>query len=214
MDDEPLGGDARLSVVLHSGLHGYRDGPVEISRRQDDERVAATELQDHLLSDGPGLGSHGPAGAHTPGQRDRRHPAIGDDGRNLIGADQQRLQQAIGGSGPAEQVLEEQCGPRDARGVLEEADVADHDGRGDESGHLPQGEVPRHDGQHHADGLVGDQTQGRLDGDLLILQHRLGALGKPAKAGGALGHLALCLGEGLAHLGGHDVGDVGHLAFE
>ena len=38
-------------------------GPVEVGRREDDERVAPAELEDDLLTHRPGLGGHGPAGA-------------------------------------------------------------------------------------------------------------------------------------------------------
>ncbi len=84
------------------------DGPVEVGRRQHDERVAAPELEDDLLAHRTGLGGHRPPGPHAAGQGDRGHPAVGDDGRHLVGADQQGLEDAVGGAGPAE------AGPRAA----------------------------------------------------------------------------------------------------
>ena len=54
----------------------------------------------------------------------------------------------------------------------------------------------------------------RVDLDLFVGEHPLGVLGEPAKGAGALGHLPLGLGEGLAHLGGDRVGDVGQLGLE
>ncbi len=65
-----------------------------------------------------------------------------------------------------------------------------------------------------AEGLVGDQPQRGVHRHLLVGEHGLGVLGEPPEPAGALGHLALGLGEGLAHLGGDHVGDVGQLPLE
>ena len=133
---------------------------------------------------------------------------------HLVGADQQRLEHAGRGAGPAEQVLEEQGRPGDVGRVLEEPDVAGHQGRGREPGHLPQRVVPRHDGQHRPQRLVGDEAQRGVHQHPPVGEEALPVLGEPAEAGGALGHLPLGLGERLPHLGGDDVGDVGQLALQ
>ena len=149
VDDEAFRRDARLPVVLHPGLDRDGHGTFEVRGRQHDERVAPAQLQDDLLPDRAGLGAHGTSGPDAAGQGDGRHPVVGNDRRHLMGADQQGLQHAVRGTGPAEEVLQEQRGARDAGRVLEQADVAHHDGGGDEPCHLPQREVPRHDGQDH-----------------------------------------------------------------
>ena len=46
VDDESLGGDARLAVVDHARGDRRRRRGVDIRRRHDDERVAAAELDD------------------------------------------------------------------------------------------------------------------------------------------------------------------------
>ena len=70
--------------------------------------------------------------------------------------DEQGLEDAGGEPGPAEEVLDEQRRLGDVRGVLEQTDVAGHEGGGGEAHHLPEGEVPGHDGQDRAHGPVED----------------------------------------------------------
>ena len=59
-----------------------------------------------------------------------------------------------GKPGPPEEVLEQERRLRDVGRVLEQPDVAHHEGRRGEADHLPQREVPRHDGQHRTERLV------------------------------------------------------------
>ena len=54
VDDEALGRDAALAVVLDPGGDTDADGVVEIGRRQDHEGVAAAQLEDGLLDGASG----------------------------------------------------------------------------------------------------------------------------------------------------------------
>ena len=78
-----------------------------------------------------------------------------------------------------------------------------------------------HSGKFHgmmartgADRLVVHIRTRGAGGDRFVRQQRLGVLGEPAQAHGALRRLGAGGGERLAHLGGHDAGDVGPLALE
>ena len=55
------------------------------------------------------------------GQGHRCHPAVGDDGRDLVGADEQGLEHAVGSPGPAEQILQQQRRAGHVGGVLQQA---------------------------------------------------------------------------------------------
>src|SRR6187399_3359786 len=48
-DDEPLGGDARLAAVHDPRLDRRLDRPLDVGAGEHQERVAASQLQDHLL---------------------------------------------------------------------------------------------------------------------------------------------------------------------
>jgi hypothetical protein len=111
-----------------------------------------------------------------------------------------------GEPGPGEQILHEQGGLRHVRGVLEQPDVARHQGGGGEPHGLPEREVPRHDGQDRSQGLIADvgirrAHAARVGG--LVGQELFGVVGVIPAGGGALGDFLLRGGEGLAHLGGH-----------
>ena len=207
MDDEPLRGDTRLAVVLAAG--GRRDfgGAGEIGRRHHDERVAAAKLQHGVLDDIASRRRHGPASRATAGQGCGDDPGVAQHRLHLRRADEQGLEDALGKARPAKQLLHEQGRLGHVGGVLEQADVASHQGRGCKAHRLPQREVPGHHGQHRAERLptgVGPRRANGLRVHRFVQKHRLRVLGVVAAAGRALGDL----GQGglarLAHLGRHD----------
>ncbi len=163
----------------------------------------------------PAVGGDRHAGPLAPGQRDGGDARVLDDLGDVLGLDEQVGEDALGQPGPPEQVLDGKGGLRHVRGVLEQADVADHERRRGEADDLPHGEVPGHDRPAPRRSAGSARTDfERRGGDRLVGQQRLAVLGEPAQADSALGHLRLGGGEGLAHLGGHDAGDIGDLALE
>ena len=96
-------------------------------------------------------------GAGAAGEGDRRDPRILDHRAHLLGLDQQRLEDALGESGAAEDLLDRERALGHVRRVLEQPHVAGHERRRGEAEDLPEGEVPGHDREHRPDRLVGDQ---------------------------------------------------------
>ncbi len=153
-------------------------------------------------------------GRLAPGQRHRGDARVVDErGDSLDGT--KRLVKTPSGS-PARRNRSSMArrGLRHVGRVLEQPDVAHHERRRGEADHLPEREVPRHDGQHRAEWLVVHVGLRPAGGDRLVGQQRLGVLGEPAQADGALRHLGLGGGERLAHLGREDARHVGHLPLE
>ena len=103
---------------------------------------------------------------------------------------------------------------RDVGGVLEEADVAGHEGGGEEAEDLPEGEVPGHDGEDDAEGIVADVGLGVLGGDALGGEEAGGVVGVEAADGGAFGDFGAGGDEGFAHLGGQGDGELFEVGVE
>ena len=205
VDDEALGGDAALAVVLRPRVHRLVDGEVEVGVGEDDEGVAAAELQHARLEGAAGLLGHGAAGAPAAGERDARHAVVGDDGAGVVGGEHEVLEEPVAEAGLFEQLRDGLAAAEHVRRVLEDHPVA-----GGERGHggadgLPEGEVPRHDGQDHAERLVRHERALGRRLARLILQKRLGVLGDVAAQRGALLGLGLGLSHGLSHLGRHQL---------
>ena len=111
-----------------------------------------------------------------------------------------------GKPGPGEQVLDEQGGLRHVRCVLQQPDVAGHQGGGGEAHHLPEREIPRHDGQDRPERLIADVgVLGAHSAGVARLVGEVpgGVLGVIPAGAGALGDLLPGGGQRLAHLGGH-----------
>ena len=53
LDDETLGGDARLAIVLISGPNGRRRGRLQVGVPEDDVRIRPAELEHGLLEGAP-----------------------------------------------------------------------------------------------------------------------------------------------------------------
>ena len=90
---------------------------------------------------------------------------------------------------------------------LEDHGAAGSNCRRDLPGAHGQREVPRGDQHAGPDRFLGDQDPGvAVNGGGVVSADPDGLFGEPAEHLGAVGHLTLCFGEGLAHLGGHDGG--------
>src|SRR5687768_1963625 len=88
--------------------------------------------------------------------------------------------------------------------MLEQSNIARHEGGRGEAQHLPEGEVPRHHGQDHTHRLVMNVAAGRIGLHYLISQEALAVVrivAAPASTLHNLGHRRL---EGLTHLSGDD----------
>ena len=197
-------------LFWHPGDDGDFGRLVEVGRREHDKRVAAAEFQDRLLDLLAGHPGHGLAGRGAPGQGGGGDPRVAQDPLDQVGPDEQRLEDAVREPGPAEEILHEQRRLGDVGGVLEQADVAGHEGRGGEAHGLPQREVPGHDGEDGPDRQVAGVGLLGADGariDRLVGQERLGVLGIEPAGLGALQGLGLRRLQGLAHLRRHDRGD-------
>ena len=138
-----------------------------------------------------------------------------------MGFEQEGLEGAAGKAGAADERLNGEGGLRDAGGVLEQSDVAGHEGGCGEAEDLPEGEVPGHDGEDDAEGIPADVAVVAVGGDGLFGEDTLCVFSVVAAAGGAFEDLGAGAREGLAHLLGeqggelfnlmlHDAGELAH----
>jgi hypothetical protein len=94
--------------------------------------------------------------------------------------------------------------------MLEHAAVARHQARRGEAEHLPEREVPRHHREHDAERIEVDEGLLRaLDRHRLAREVARGVLGEVLARAGALVDLGEAVGHGLAHLLGHQGGELG-----
>jgi hypothetical protein len=140
---------------------------VERRALQDQCRVAAAELEHHLLEVGAGPRADRRPGALAPGQSHPAYPEVVDQSRDLLDAAEEVRVGAPGCACLLEEPREGECALRHVLGVLDHDHVAGHElWRGD-TDHLVEGEVPGLDGQDDADGLR-DQRRTRLAGECLL----------------------------------------------
>ena len=92
--------------------------------------------------------------------------------------------------------------------VLQDAAVARHQGRCGKAEHLPERKVPRHHGEHHAERIEGDERFCALDLDGLSREIACGVVREMVAGAGALVDLGTAVGEGLAHLARHKLGEL------
>lgn len=87
-DDEALGRDTTLAVVLDAREGRDRCGLGDVRVVQDHERVRAAQFEHDLLDRGAGAGGHSGAGVLTAGERDRRDRRVVDESRDTAGGHQ------------------------------------------------------------------------------------------------------------------------------
>ena len=221
MDDEALGGDAALAVVDAASLDGVGDGVVEIGGGEDDVGVGAAEFEDGLLDEPASLRGDGAAGGFGTGDGDGGYSVVGEEAFNLAGLDEEGLEAAAGEACAADEGLDGERALRDVGGVLEQADVAGHERGSEETEDLPEREVPGHDGEDYADGVVADiasfvllKAVGVVGGDGFRGEDAGGVIGEVTAGGGALLYFLPRGDEGLAHLGGHQGGELFEVGIE
>ena len=155
MDDEPLGGDARLTVVEGSGR--WRPpplpGPGRPTGRTMNGSLPPSSRTDFFTSSPAMEATDEPAGPEpvrvTATTRSSRMTA------STFFEPMSRVWKAPSGK-PARRnsSWKYDRGLGDVGGVLEQPDVAGHQGRRGEAHDLPQREVPGHDGQDRPERLV------------------------------------------------------------
>ena len=92
VDDEALGRDAALAVVLDPRPYADLDGPLHVGRWHHDERVGAAELEHCLFDDVAGDGGHGLPGAFAPCDGRGRYPVVLQDRLDPVPTDEQGLE--------------------------------------------------------------------------------------------------------------------------
>ncbi len=86
LDDEALGRDAALSVVLRARLDGGLGGPVEVGVGEDEEGIGAAEFEHGRLERVPGGGADGAPGPVGAGDGGGGDPVVGDEaGDRVVG---------------------------------------------------------------------------------------------------------------------------------
>ena len=114
-----------------------------------------------------------------------------------------------GKTGVDEGLGEEQGGQRGGRGRADDHRAAGGKSRGDLAGGHGQREVPRGDEQARADGPLGDELADlALREQAVVTANAHCLLGEPAQELPAVGDLSVGLGQRLAHLEGHELGEV------
>jgi ParB family chromosome partitioning protein len=211
VDEEAVGGCARLTAVAHLRCHRAGDRHVDVSVLEDDERRVAAELHRRADDTRRTQLEEPTADRRRAGERELAHACVAQDRfherRRLVGAHD--VHHALGHAGLVQQARDRDRGQRRLLSRL------DHDraAGGERRTELPRGhgsrEVPRCDQQRDADRVMGDQhpvqAAGR-DGVVPVRPHRL--LREPAQELGGVGHLAARLGQRLAHLADDQAGQL------
>ena len=204
---DAVGADAGLAVVAELGGHGAFHRRIQVRVVEDDEGRVSAQFHrafQHLVG---GLA-----------QKDAAH--LGRTGEGQL-ADQGVLAELLADVGGPRRGHDRQDALGQARAFPQHGQRQRRQGRfrgrtGDEAAAHRQrraafagdhgiGEVPGRDRGHDPDRLAqhGDALVGHVAGDRLAID-ALGFLAEPFDEAGAIGDLALALGQGLALLGGQD----------
>ncbi len=207
-DDEPLAGDAALPAVDHPRGGADLGGGCDVGVLQHNVGVRTTQLEDALLQGAARRARDRLARPHAAGEGDRGDGRGFDHRAHVAAGDQQGAEHVLGKARLAEDALNGQGAAGDIAGVFEHRRIARHQGGGGEAEHLPEGEIPRHHRQDHPQGIEGHKRLGAAQVHRPPGQIGLGVVGEMIAAHGALFDLGQALGEGLAHLGGHQGGEL------
>ena len=115
-----------MTIIDDSRLDGGFDGFIQICARHDDEGIAPAELENNLLNmscrGNTDLNSRSLASCQGSGC----HARIIENSINLLGRNQQRLERALGETGPQQDVLHFERALRHVRGMLQQSHVSGH----------------------------------------------------------------------------------------
>ncbi len=211
LHDEAVGRGARLADVAELREHRALDRLVEIGVVEHDEGGVAAELHRGAQHAGGGLLQQLHADRGGPGERELAQARVGDDAlRDRAGVGGRHdVDDAGGEPGILQDLSEEQRRQRREGGRLDDHGAARGERRGDLAGGHGEGEVPRGDevaGPHGV--LRDDHAAGALGVGAVAALGVSGDLAEPAEELPAVADLAAGLGEGLAHLEGHQQRDV------
>ena len=98
--------------------------------------------------------------------------------------------------------------------MLEQADIARHEGGRGEAEYLPEREIPGHHGEHGADRLIADEGAAGTRVYGLVGQQAFAVLGVIAASERALGGFGARGGDGLAHFERHQAAQAVLLVFQ
>ena len=180
----------------------------EVVGVQHDERVAAAELEHRLLEVLAGQRGHAAAGPLAAGEGDALHERVRDDLLDVGDGQEEVRVDALGHAGVVEALLDRQGGLRVELGVLEQDRVAEHQVRPGHPDDLVERVVPRLDGEDDADRLVLDDRLALHHLDLPRLEEARAVLRVVVEDAGGQLHLAGRLLDALAHLAGHQGGEL------
>ncbi|MNC07615.1 hypothetical protein D3C75_551680 [compost metagenome] len=220
LHQDAVGADAGLAGVAVFGGECPGHGGVEVGIVKHDEGGVATQLQGEPLHGVGALAHQQLADAGGAGEGELAHLGVAAQlvahDRGLMGGDY------VDDPGGNARLLGQGCQRQRAQGRLG-GGLDDYGATGGEcraglAGDHGDGEVPGGDGGHHAHRLLdggqapvaGETGNGAAIGALALFR-------EPLDEAGAVGHLALGLGERLALLAGHDAGQfilIGHDEFE
>ena len=156
MEDKPLRGDARLSVVDRPRRYGSLDRLVKICARHDDKGIASAQLQHSLFNRSARNGCHVPACPHASRQRYSFHARVFDDAFHGFDLDEQCLKGALRKTRPMKGLVDPESALRYVWGMLEKCNISRHQGCGGKSKCLPEWKIPRHDRKDRTERLVTD----------------------------------------------------------
>ena len=167
---------------------------------QDDERIAAAELEHRLLELVSRLLGHFAAGALAAGERDRANARIGDDRGNFVRANQERAKEIFRKSRVAEDFLDFERAARHVGSMFQDSRVPRHQRRGGEAEDLPKRKVPRHDGQYGTYRIESHVAARRFGLARLVGQESFAVLSIVVTGPGALLHFRFTLDDRFPHL--------------
>jgi hypothetical protein len=170
-DDEALRRGSTLPGIGETGSERCRHSALEVGVVEDDERVAAAEVQRHLLALLAGQRRDLAAGAPAAAEAHRGDHRRGDDTRHLRRSDLQRAEGARRTEPLAQQLVDGQRALGHRAGVLEHHAVASEQRRNGGAEHQPEGCVARCDGEEDAEwGPLEEHPVALAVGELLMTQ--------------------------------------------
>jgi hypothetical protein len=170
-NDEALRGRGALPGIREAGGERRRHRTLEIGVVEDDERVAAAEVQRHLLALLAGQRRDLTAGAAAAAEAHRGDHRRGDDARHLSRVDLQCAERIRCTEPFTQQLVDGERALGHGTGVLEHHAVAGQQCRHGDTEHQPEGCVARCDGEQDPEwGPLEEHPVALAVGELLVTQ--------------------------------------------